>query len=200
MNVNDTDNRRPWAVPAAVAATVGILLSAALIVASKRYASEEVWTDEQFKPLVGKLAPYFERASVAHGTVSNEDFSGEPYVLFFGDPGCSACDLMYHVLQEADQKLDILYIGAGDSLRLVEKTDSLGFRFPIVYDPANELRELFGVDATPTSLVIGADGRVESGAAGSISAGRVVEKLHSEKQMKEGLIWNLLNRDSGGRG
>ena len=198
--MNDTDNRRPWAVPAAVAATVGILLSAALIVSSKRYASEEIWTDEQFKPLVGKLAPYFERESVAHGTVSNRDFSGEPYVLFFGDPGCSACDMMYHVLQEADQKIDILYIGAGDSLRLVQKADSLGFRFPIVYDPLNGVREVFGVDATPTSIVIGPGGRVESGAAGSVSAGRVVQKLYSEKQRKEGLIWNLLNRDRDGHG
>ena len=152
----------------------GVLLGACTFLAAKIVNPPPIDSlDVEFWNLLGTQAAILELESLAGtGTVSNTPFAGEPYLLIFADPTCSACETVYpHLLHASQvQGVNVLFIASGDRQAMKDKVEEHSFSFPVAFDSLLTANPPFEVNAFPTAVWVDAEGKVAKAAAGGLPA------------------------------
>ena len=113
-------------------------------------------------------APNFQLLSLDGQTYSKDSLQGRPTLLVFWAPWCRFCQLELPILakfyqeQKPDQ-LQVLTVAFSDSLAHVEEYVTGNpdtFIFPTAYDRDNAVAQAFGVNVTPTFVVMDAQGEM----------------------------------------
>lgn len=123
----------------------------------------------------GRLAPDFELPLLDGGTFKLSDRIGRhAIVLNFFATWCGPCraempELQRYQAAHAGDGMLLVGIDAEEKHTVVERfAQELGLTFPIGIDGSGELLRLYGVTAFPSTVVIGADGRVKLYETGAI--------------------------------
>ena len=116
----------------------------------------------------GSTAPAFELVTFTGESYSNESLKGRPTLLVFWAPWCKVCqrDLpllgeFYH--RERPAQLRVVSIGFADTRSNVEqfvRERSGTFVFPSAYDEDRWVAQAFKVNATPTYVLLDAQGSI----------------------------------------
>ena len=117
---------------------------------------------------VGTAAPTFKLVTTANDSVSNESLKGQPALVMFWAPWCPVCRKELPILgqfykTERPQSLRVVSVGFADQRDSVldyVKTNAETFVFPTAYDEDNRVAETFGVNATPTFVLIDPAGKI----------------------------------------
>jgi len=117
----------------------------------------------------GEKAPGFCLKDVDGNQVTLEQFLGKTVVIAFWSTWCSRCEEELTFLKETlGERTDVAVLLVNqDSERKVSLDrvrairQKLGIRFPILLDEGLSLWEVYGVNALPTSVVIGKDGALK---------------------------------------
>jgi len=112
---------------------------------------------------VGSEAPTMRLPSLDGEPVNLADLRGQPALLIFWNPTCGYCRAMHGDLLAWEQAMD------GDEPRLIivssghaETARAEGFRSLVLLDPGLIAAGRFGAAGTPTGVLVGADGRIDS--------------------------------------
>lgn len=113
-------------------------------------------------------APPFELVTFAGEAFGNESLKGRPVLLVFWAPWCRVCQRDLPLIGEFAQRekpasLHILAIGFADTRTNVEqfvKARSDTFVFPTAYDEDRWVAQSFKINATPTYVLLDAQGHV----------------------------------------
>jgi thiol-disulfide isomerase/thioredoxin len=111
-------------------------------------------------------APEFQLKTFNGDTYSKTSLQGRPTLLVFWAPWCRYCQMELPILAKFYQgnkpdQLQVLTIAFSDTRAHVEEyvtSNSDTFVFPTAYDQENEVAQAFGVNATPTFVVMDARG------------------------------------------
>lgn len=113
-------------------------------------------------------APAFRLTTFSGDVYSEESLRGQPALLMFWAPWCQVCQrelpvLAQFYLKQKPAPLRVLAIGFADTQRHVEdfvKAHPSTFLFPTAYDAEDRVAGDFGVNATPTFVLLDAQGHV----------------------------------------
>jgi len=112
--------------------------------------------------------PPFELVTLAGEVYSHETIAGRPTLLVFWAPWCKVCQRELPKLSDFHQRekparLHVISIGFADTRTNVEafvKARPGTFVFPTAYDEDRWTAQAFNVNATPTSVLVDAQGRI----------------------------------------
>ena len=118
---------------------------------------------------MGEKAPGFSLKDIDGNQVTLEQFRGKTVVIAFWSTWCSRCEEELTFLQDTlGERTDVAVLLVNqDSERKVSLDrvrairERLGIRFQVLLDEGLSLWEVYGVDALPTSVVIGKDGALK---------------------------------------
>ncbi|HET9961637.1 MAG TPA: TlpA disulfide reductase family protein [Nitrospiraceae bacterium] len=129
-----------------------------------------VWSSPADLPAAttGTAAPQFELVTLAGESYSNEALKGKPTLLVFWAPWCKVCQRELPLLSEfyrldKPERLGVVSIGFADTRTNVESFihERPGmFVYPTAYDEERWAAEAFKVNATPTYVLLDAQGTV----------------------------------------
>lgn len=113
-------------------------------------------------------APEFQLRAFDGHTYSKNSLQGRPALLVFWAPWCRYCQMELPILAKFYQgnkpdQLQVLTVAFSDSLAHVEEYVTANpdtFIFPTAYDQDNEVAQAFGVNVTPTFVVMDAQGEM----------------------------------------
>jgi thiol-disulfide isomerase/thioredoxin len=113
-------------------------------------------------------APEFQLHAFDGHIYSKASLNGRPTLLVFWAPWCRYCQMELPILAKFYQgnkpdQLQVLTVAFSDSLAHVEEYVSANpdtFIFPTAYDQGNEVAQAFGVNVTPTFVVMDAQGEM----------------------------------------
>lgn len=118
--------------------------------------------------LARSAAPAFELVTFSGEFYSNDSLKGRPVLLVFWAPWCKVCQRDLPLLSEFYQRekptqLRVVSIGFADTRTNVEqfvKERSGTFVFPSAYDEDRWVAQAFKVNATPTYVLVDAQGNI----------------------------------------
>lgn len=112
----------------------------------------------------GKPLPAFSEVALSGETVDNESIAGRLTALLFVSPECSTCSVTLDELQALSVKTSgsIVLFCRSDRRRCRELADTYRIRLPVIVDADLELSRRFGVAGTPTAILVGPDGKVQT--------------------------------------
>jgi thiol-disulfide isomerase/thioredoxin len=113
-------------------------------------------------------APEFQLRAFDGQTYSKTSLQGRPTLLVFWAPWCRYCQMELPILAKFYQgnkpePLQVLTIAFSDTRAHVEEyvtSNPATFVFPTAYDQDNAVAQAFGVNATPTFVVMDAQGKM----------------------------------------
>jgi len=113
-------------------------------------------------------APAFDVVTLTGERYTQATMEGHPTLLVFWAPWCKVCQRELPVLgayagREKPGQLHILSIGFADTRERVEsfvKARETAFVFPTVYDEDNQMARAYRIKATPTFVLVDAQGRI----------------------------------------
>jgi len=119
---------------------------------------------------VGEPAPTFGLSDLEGRTVSLRDYQGDQTLLLFWSPDCGYCQEILPDIKrlEADTPEDasrILIVSEGT----VEENKAMGLSSTVVLDGDYALSDAFGVQGTPSAVLVDAEGNVASEVAAGVS-------------------------------
>ena len=151
-----------------------LLHSTAGHAAQEEYEEDE--EDELEGPKVGEPAPEIKLPDLEGKHVSLEDFRGEETLVLFCSPGCGYCqeELMPELKEwEAappDGAPRLLIVSDGT----VEENEAVDISSPVVLeDDTYAVSDAYGVNGTPSAVLVDAEGRIASEMA--LGSGAVLE-------------------------
>jgi len=117
----------------------------------------------------GEKAPGFSLMDIDGNRVTLEQFLGKTVVIAFWSTWCSCCEEELTFLKETlGGRADVAVLLVNqDSERKISLDrvrsirERLGIRFPVLLDEGLSLWEVYGINALPTSVVIGKDGALK---------------------------------------
>jgi thiol-disulfide isomerase/thioredoxin len=112
---------------------------------------------------VGEFAPEVKLSDLEGDTVELKDFRGEKTLMLFWNPECGFCQQMLPDLREweaAPQKdaPKLLVISAGTK----EANEAMGLGSTVTFDPSFAAGRAFGIDGTPSAVLVDEEGRIAS--------------------------------------
>ncbi len=116
---------------------------------------------------VGDKLPAFSMDVLGGGHVSNADFQGKPTVLFFYAGWCPCSHFSSQWIKKAESEfggagLALAAIGIQDSSgKLKEFAQQYDFDFPVAVEGGNDVARSMGVQTTPTTIFVNAEGVVK---------------------------------------
>ncbi|MFN6964094.1 MAG: MauE/DoxX family redox-associated membrane protein [Pyrinomonadaceae bacterium] len=135
-------------------------------------------------PKIGKTIPQFELKDIAGRRVSHDDILGRRTLVAFWSPGCPHCGAMLGSLREWERRR-----GPDDPAIVVftdgpvEDNSALGLTSPVVIDPGYKVAASLGMFGTPSAVLVGEDGRIQT-----------------ETAVGARNIWALVSRSADGSG
>jgi thiol-disulfide isomerase/thioredoxin len=120
---------------------------------------------------VGSEAPTMRLPSLEGEALDFDYLRGRPTLLVFWNPTCGYCRAMHGDLLAWEQAAEgeeprLVVVSSGDT----ETVRAEGFRSLVLLDPALTAAGSFGAAGTPTAVLVGADGRIDSPVAVGASA------------------------------
>lgn len=113
--------------------------------------------------LIGQQAPGFRAVDVFGAPIDNSTLAGQTAALLFVSPDCSTCAPTLEELEALKLKANgtvMIFCRAGrDECRRLVETYGLSTR--VVVDDDLAVSDLFGVNVTPTAVLVTGDGRVQ---------------------------------------
>ena len=111
----------------------------------------------------GTPAPGFSLPSVTGGTVSLEEFRGNPTLLVFSDPECGPCEVVADDLARwhrahADDGIALVMISRGEAEMNRRKIEEHRIAFPVAIQPKWKVSRQYGIFATPVGFLVDRDG------------------------------------------
>ena len=123
----------------------------------------------------GRVAPAFDLESLSSDgdRVTLAEYAGKPVLLNFWASWCTPCVKEMPLLERAHQRLgdevQFLGIDGNDSRRLArELMVETGVTYPSGYDPGDDVYRKYRLVGRPTTVFIGADGRIRGVHAGEL--------------------------------
>ncbi len=115
---------------------------------------------------IGQPAPALRLPDLAGATVDLVDRRGQSTLVLFWNPSCGFCQKMLPDIKtwEVDRPFgapELLVVSTGS----VADNEALGFRSTVVLDQAFSVGPTFGVQGTPSGVLVDPDGRVASAVA-----------------------------------
>jgi methylamine dehydrogenase accessory protein MauD len=128
--------------------------------------NESIAGQEPIKVEEGATVPPLVYPSLDSKMISLSQMRGKPAILLFWNPDCGFCQRMAGDVKAWERKADknapqLLIISSGTA----EQNLKLGFRSPVVLDHNLSTRKVFGVNGTPSALILDAQGTLISGVA-----------------------------------
>jgi peroxiredoxin len=126
--------------------------------------SEVEESPEELEPLPeGEPAPGFKLPGLGGEIVDFEDFRGRPAILLFWHPDCPFCARILGVVKLWEARQDaasprLLVLSGGT----VKANEALGFRSTVALDEDHAVGQLFGVNGTPSAVLVSASGTIAS--------------------------------------
>ncbi len=161
------------AVRALVARAVGLpvlhLLPAGARAHGNGHAAAESF--ERARPRIREPAPDFRLPDLTGKSISLPDFRGGKTLVLFWNPGCGFCQRMLPDLKAWEAKPPIgaprlLVVSTGT----VEANQAMGLQSPVLLDEGFTIGSRFGVNGTPTAVLVDAEGKIASEAAAGAEA------------------------------
>ncbi|WP_010254686.1 TlpA disulfide reductase family protein [Treponema primitia] len=128
-------------------------------------------------PVVDRPIPIFDfSAELLDGSfIKLSDFKGKVVFLNFWATWCGPCrmempsmEILYRRFK--DQGLEILAVDVRESKKDVAAfMDELDLSFPAALDPRGDIAAIYGIEAFPTTYIIGRDGRIITRLVGAIN-------------------------------
>jgi thiol-disulfide isomerase/thioredoxin len=126
------------------------------------------WVGDAGAGVANQTAPAFDLVTLSGESYSNESLKGRPTLLVFWAPWCKVCQrelpqVAQFYQQEKPAQLRMLSIGFADIRTNVEafvKERPGVFVFPTAYDEERWMAQAFKVNATPTYVLVDAQGRI----------------------------------------
>ncbi len=110
------------------------------------------------------LATDFTMASLGGGEVTLSELRGQYVLVNFWATWCIPCRKEMPYLQEVHDKhedLVVLAVNMGeDEERVQPFIDDMGFTFPVLLDPSDDLTREHNVRGLPVSFIVGPDGDI----------------------------------------
>lgn len=132
---------------------------------------------------IGGKVGDFALVDLAGQPVRLSDFAGRPVLINAWATWCPPCRgempalESYYTAHEADG-LVLLAVNAGESRATVNAfIAQTGFTFPVLLDPGQRVLSGLGIQAFPTSILIGRDGRVMYMQAGALTPEMLESRL-----------------------
>jgi thiol-disulfide isomerase/thioredoxin/uncharacterized membrane protein YphA (DoxX/SURF4 family) len=130
-------------------------------------------------PQVGHVAPAVKLPDLDGKLVDLAEFRQEPTLMLFWNPACGFCQQMLPDLKawEAERSNSVpqlLIVSTGD----VETNRAMGLTSPVVLEQGFQTGFAFGVNGTPSAVLVDAEGRIASPAA--VGAEAVLRLARSE--------------------
>jgi peroxiredoxin len=112
---------------------------------------------------LGQLAPPVALPDLQGRTVDLSDYRGRDTLVVFWNPNCQHCQQLAEDLRrweaEPPRGAPRLFLVSSGS---VEANRALGFRSAVGLDESFKVAKAFGVDGTPSAVLVGAEGRIAS--------------------------------------
>jgi thiol-disulfide isomerase/thioredoxin len=113
-------------------------------------------------------APTFDFVTLGGEAYSNKSLKGQPALLMFWAPWCNVCQRELPLMaqfhdHEKPSQLRLISIGFADGRRNVEEyvhSHQSTFVFPTAYDIDDDVAKAFKIMATPTYVLLDAQGRI----------------------------------------
>jgi peroxiredoxin len=120
---------------------------------------------------IGYPAPDFTLTDPGGEQVALADYRGKRTVVLFWNPSCSFCARMLDELRAFDATRppnapEMIVVSTGTP----DQNGKMLLRAPVLHDPHNRVARAFGVDGTPTAVVIDPHGNIASAPAGGAPA------------------------------
>jgi peroxiredoxin len=117
-------------------------------------------------PVIGQPAPPLRLPDLTGATIDLADRRGQSTLLLFWNPSCGFCRQMLPDIKawEMDREFgtpDLLVVSTGS----VGDNEALGFRATVVLDQDFGTGQRFGVQGTPSAVLVDAEGRIASNVA-----------------------------------
>jgi thiol-disulfide isomerase/thioredoxin len=127
------------------------------------FAAAQEEDDELEAPKVGEPAPELSLPDLTGNDVSLDDFRGEETLVLFWSPDCGFCQEILPDVKEWEAALPegaprLLVVSDGT----VEDNKAMGFGSTVVLDHDYVVSDDFGVNGTPTAVLVDAEGRIAS--------------------------------------
>lgn len=111
---------------------------------------------------IGETAPEFALPNLDGETIRLEDLRGRKTLLVFWSTGCGYCQMMLPDLKkwerETNRAADLIVISGGE----IENNRKQEFKSPVLLQKAGEAQKLFGVNGTPSAVLIDENGKIAS--------------------------------------
>jgi len=129
---------------------------------------QNAWKGRAIAETAHSAAPTFELITFAGEVYNNDSIKGRPGLLVFWAPWCRVCQRELPLLREFYQRdkparLRMLSIGFADTRTNVTafvKSREDVFVFPTAYDEERWVAQAFKVNATPTYVLVDAQGNI----------------------------------------
>ena len=165
MNPADVLKPNRWALPLSL--ITGVLLGTCVLLAAKINnsppVSPYVWR------VLGIPIPALELEGLDGQPLSTQVFKGQNHILVLGQPGCTACSMIYPALQEVSKQAPVLLIFNEDREAMQAKAEEYGLTFSIGFDTLKTMQETLGIRSYPTTLIIDSEGGIVRGWSGARS-------------------------------
>jgi peroxiredoxin len=132
-----------------------------------------------FRPIVGAAAPDFTLKDPAGSEVNLHALLGKVVVVDFWASWCGPCRESMPELQSIHQQMEkdgvaVLGLNGGETAETVAAfAKETGYTFPLLLGTEPEVAAKYFVEAYPTTIVIGRDGRIAYQSSGFAGPGRV---------------------------
>lgn len=116
---------------------------------------------EHLKP--GEILPAFSLPDISNKMISSNELHGKKTLLTYWSTTCGFCDQMLGDLREWEQtkgvdEPDLLLLSGGEA----EKHKALNLHSTIMLEKEREVSKIFGMDGTPSAVLINENGKIVS--------------------------------------
>jgi peroxiredoxin len=124
----------------------------------------EAPTATESSGMAGETLPDFTVDDVFGAPIESRSLLGRPTALLFVSPDCESCAVTLQELDALVRRMDgnVVVFCRSDPSRCRSMAHHYGLGVPVACDEDRAVGDLLRVSATPTAVLVGADGRIES--------------------------------------